>query len=68
MYGLSRFADKLKIQNRVNSSGNYVNSMFGKSGFTEKLKIQKFVNSARIVYIIYVQNIWIYREIEYLEI
>ena len=39
--------------------------MYGKSGFTEKLKIQNFVNSARIVYIIYVQNIWIRIEIEY---
>ena len=42
--------------------------MYGKSGFTEKLKIQNFVNSARIVYIVYVRNVWIYGEIEYLEI
>ena len=42
--------------------------MYGKSGVKEKLKIQNFVNSAGIVYIIYVQNIWICREIEYLEI
>ena len=42
--------------------------MYRKSGFKEKLKIQNFVNSAGIVYIIYVWNIWIYREIEYLEI
>ena len=42
--------------------------MYGKSGSTEKLKIQNFVNSAGIVYIIYVQNIRICREIEYLEI
>ena len=42
--------------------------MYGKSGFTEKLKIKNFVNSAGIVYIIYVRNVWIYREIEYLEI
>ena len=42
--------------------------MYGKFGFTDKLKIQNFVNSAGIVYIIYVQNIWICREIEYLEI
>ena len=42
--------------------------MYEKSGFKEKLKIQNFVNSAGIVYIIYVQNIWIRREIEYLEI
>ena len=41
--------------------------MYGKSGLTEKLKIQNFVNSAGIVHIIYVQNIWICREIEYLE-
>ena len=42
--------------------------MYGKSGFTEKLKIQNFVNSAGIVYIVYVQNVWIYIEIEYLGI
>ena len=41
--------------------------MYRKSGFKEKLKIQNFVNSAGIVYIIYVRNIWIRREIEYLE-
>ena len=38
------------------------------SGFAEKVYIQNFVNSVSIVYIIYVQNIWICREIEYLEI
>ena len=42
--------------------------MYRKSGFKEKLKIQNFVNSVGIVYIIYVQNIWIRRGIEYLEI
>ena len=42
--------------------------MYGKSGLTEKLKIQNFVNSAAIVHVIDVQNIWISREIEYLEI
>ena len=42
--------------------------MYRKSGFKEKLKIQNFVNSAGIVNIIYVRNIWIYREIEYLVI
>ena len=42
--------------------------MYGKSGFAEKVKIQNFVNSARIVYIIYVPNVKIYREIEILEL
>ena len=42
--------------------------MYGKSGFAEKLKIQNSVNSAGIVYIKCVQNIWICREIENLEI
>ena len=42
--------------------------MYGKSGFAEKLKIQNFVNSARIVYIIYVRNVLICREIENLEL
>ena len=42
--------------------------MYGMSGSVEKLNIQSFLNSAGIVYIIYVRNIWIHREIEYLEI
>ena len=57
MNRLSRFADKLKIQNEVNSSGNYVHQMYGKSGFAEKLKIENFTNSARTVYIIFVRNV-----------
>ena len=42
--------------------------MYRKTGFKEKFKIQNFVNSAVIVCIIYVWNIWIQSEIEYLEI
>ena len=42
--------------------------MYRKTGFKEKLKIQNFVNSAGIVYIVYVRNVWIYREIECLGI
>ena len=42
--------------------------MYGKSGFAEKLKIQNFVNSARIVYVIYVWNVWICGEVENLEL
>ena len=38
------------------------------SGFVEKLKIENFLNSARIVYIIYVWNVKICREIENLEL
>ena len=37
-------------------------------GFVEKLNTQNFVNSAGIVNIIFVRNIWIRREIHYLEI
>jgi len=44
---MSGFADKLKIQNCVNSTGNCVHLMNGMSGFAEKLNIQNFVNLAR---------------------
>ena len=42
---MSGFADKLKIQNYVNSMGNYVHYMYGISRFPEKLNIQHSVNS-----------------------
>ena len=42
--------------------------MYGMSGIVEKLKIQNFVNSTKIVYIIYVWNVWICGEIENLEL
>ena len=42
--------------------------MYGMSGFAEKVYIQNFVNSVSIVYIIYVRNIWICREIVYPEL
>ena len=66
MYEMSGFAEKLNIQNCINSTGNSVPYLYGTSA--EKLNIQNFVNSAGIVYIIYVRNIWICKEIEYLEI
>ena len=47
MYGMSGFADKLKIQNCLNSTGNHVHQMYGMSGFAKKLNIYNFKNSAR---------------------
>ena len=46
MYGHSGFADNLKVNNCVNSTGNCVHEMYGMSGFAEKLNIQNFVYSA----------------------
>ena len=63
---MSGFVDKFKIQNCINATENSVPYLYGMSA--EKLNIQNFVNSAGIVYIIYIRNIWICREIEYLEI
>ena len=45
MYGISRLAEKLKIQNCINSTGNCVHYMYGQSGFAEKLNIQNSANS-----------------------
>ena len=45
MYEMSGFAEKLNIQNFVNSTGNCVNYIYGLSGFAETLKIQNCVNS-----------------------
>ena len=42
---MSGFAEKLNIQNFVNSARNYVHYMYGLSGFSEKLNIQNYVNS-----------------------
>ena len=44
-YGMSRFAEKLKIQNCVNSTGNCVHKIYGLSRFADKLKIHYCVNS-----------------------
>ena len=44
MYEMSGFAEKLNIQNFVNSTGNCVNYIYGLSGFAETLKIQNCVN------------------------
>ena len=45
MYGMSRFVEKLNIQNCVNSTGNCVLEIYGLTGFADKLKIQNYVNS-----------------------
>ena len=44
MYGISRLAEKLKIQNCVNSTGNCVHYIDSLSGFEDKLNIQNCVN------------------------
>jgi len=45
LYRISGFADKLKIQNSINSTGNCVHWTHGLCGFAYKLKIQNYVNS-----------------------
>ena len=53
---MSGFADKLHIQNSINSTGNSVHLLYGLSGFAyqemRKLHIKKCVNSKGIVDII----------------
>ena len=45
MYGISGFAEKLKILKYINSMGNYVRYAQGMSGFADKLKMQNCINS-----------------------
>ena len=42
--------------------------MFGFAGFAEKLHIQNCEIRQKIVYIIFVQNVWICRKFDYLEL
>ena len=44
MQRMARLAEKLKIQNCVNSIGNCVHYIDGLSGFEDKLNIQNCVN------------------------
>ena len=69
MYGMSRFAEKLNIQIYENLTGNYVPYIctelldLKKNWIFRAAKIQR-----KIVCIIYVQNDWICRKIEYPEL
>ena len=47
MYGISRFAEKLNVQNSVNWTGNCIYNLYGMFGFAEKLNIQNYENSTR---------------------
>ena len=44
MYELSRFEEKLNIQNCVNSMGNRVHYTYRMFGFAEKLNFQNCLN------------------------
>ena len=65
---MSGFAEKLNVENSVNSTGNCLHQMYGMFGFAKILNIKNFVNSSRNLYIIYVWNVWICRKIEYPEL
>ena len=41
---MSRFAEKLNIQNRINCTGNCVHNMYRLSRFAEKLNIRNDIN------------------------
>ena len=42
---MSGFAEKLNVQNSVNSTGNSLHQMYGIFSFAKILNIQNFVNS-----------------------
>ena len=43
---MSGFAEKLNVQNRINSMGNCLHQMYGMFGFAKILNIQNFINSS----------------------
>ena len=49
MYRMSRLAEKLNIQNWVNSMGNCVYYIYGISGFAEKLNSTDTLNAQNCV-------------------
>ena len=65
MYRISQFAKKSNIQNSINSTGNCVRYICTecldslKNGITKAAKIQW-----KIMYAIYVRNVWISKKIE----
>ena len=44
---MSRFVEKLNVQNCINSTGNCVRYMYEMSGFAEKLNIPNSENSTK---------------------
>ena len=68
MFGTSVFSKKLNIQNCKNSTGNCVHYICTKWLYLKKNWISRAAKIQRkIVYVIYVQNDWICRKIEYPE-
>ena len=49
MYGLPKFAEKLNIQNFVNSTGNCVHYMYGFFGFAENQKSADTLNEQNCI-------------------
>ena len=49
MYGLPKFAEKLNIQNFVNSTGNCVHYMYGFFGFVENQKSADTLNEQNCI-------------------
>ena len=49
MYGLLAFAERLNIQNYINSTGNCVHYMYGISGFIKKLNSGGTLNAQNCI-------------------
>ena len=49
MHGFSAFAERLHIQDCVNSTGNCVHYMYGFSGFIEKMNFADTLNAQNCV-------------------
>ena len=65
MYGTFGFAEKLNIQNCENSTGNCVHDICKECLDLKKNRISRAAKIQRkIVYVIYVWNVWISKKIE----
>ena len=64
MYVTSRFAEKLNVQNSINSTENSIHSTYEMFGFEEKLIAIAAQIQREIVYIIYVRPVQIWKKIE----
>ena len=65
MYGTFGFAEKLNIQNCENSTGNCVHDICKECLDLKKNRISRAAKiPQKIVYVIYVRNVWIIKKIE----
>ena len=68
MYELFGLAEKLNIQNCVNSTRKCVHYLYGLSGYEKKIEYPKQRKLNKKLCTLYVRNAWTSRKIEYPEL